>query len=218
MSYKDEEGETLFIMDDEDLKAALWSAKARGTILKIKVCTDNASEAPLPSLTTTNSEPIEAEPVVQEEPMPAPEEPDLMKELKESINMIQKEMGVESGTDSDEEEEKELPDTARTDHKEPEEPKKEYKDFKFSDVFSSVEDAINKSETKVTKKDLIKAVRESVKGTKAEKLVQRVTRRMQGKCGGRQFFKNAMKAWKHQGNKGKCGKKRTADEPDSKDA
>jgi hypothetical protein len=35
LSYKDEDGEELFIMDEDDLKAALWNAKARDTTLKI---------------------------------------------------------------------------------------------------------------------------------------------------------------------------------------
>lgn len=142
-----------------------------------------------------------------------------MQELKESINLIQKEMGVES--DSDSEEEKELPDTARTDQMaeaSEENPKKEYRDFKFAEVFASIEDTINKSETKVTKKDLMKAVKTATKGTKAEKIVNRVCKRVQGKCGPRQFFKEAMKAWKHQGAKGKCGRKRDAAAPDSEDA
>ena len=97
-------------MDDEDLKAAIWSSKGRNQILKIKVCTDNSSEAPLPTLTTTKSEPMEIEGEAPEEVMlePKDSENDLMKELKESINLISKEMG---GADSDSEEEKELPDT-----------------------------------------------------------------------------------------------------------
>ena len=226
LSYRDDEGEELFIMDDDDFKAAIWQAKAREATLKLRVHTQNALER-VPSLTTdqaaypdiADETPIQpgvqameeavSEPLLESlpsEPVPSEGGEDLMKELKESINAIQQEMGDAS---SDEEEEKQPA--------EPTEAKREFRDFRFADVFAAIEDTINKSETKVTKKDILNAVKESVKDTKAEKLVKKVCKRAMHK-GPKQFFKQAMKAFNEQCKpRGKCGRKRNAKQAFSSD-
>ena len=118
---------------------------------------------------------------VDAEPEKQPEEDDfdninIMDELKKSIMEVEKAMEP-NNSDSDAEDEKKEEESPEKKDKE----QKPLKDFKFADLFSSVENKINQSEVALKPKDLFQAVRESVEGTKAEKVAKRMIKRWRTK-------------------------------------
>jgi hypothetical protein len=222
ISYKDEDEEELFIMDEDDFKAAIWNATARNTTLKIKVDVADAKpagaveeepkeveepvivEEQLAAPTMTTIESVEFDIIenpVEEEELPELEEPDmLMNELKQSIDDIQKQMGLE---DSDEEVEAE-------NKEEMAEEKPALKDFSFGDLFNNVETVINSNDGKVKKKEVIQAIRDATRGTKAQKVGNQFCKAAQMGCGPAMIMKHAMKAIKQHAKAGKDKKQKKA--------
>lgn len=215
LCYKDEE-EELFIMDFDDLKAAVQAASAKGTTLKIKAIQDYHEPAvgtpiePCPTLTTTQSvEIVEAEPMIEEEPQ---FDNNLMEELKQSICEIEKDLGPNKEFDSDSsdsEEEEKVPQEAPTEQNKPEQKeKKNFRKFRFAEVFSEVEDAINNSEDKVTRKDLAHAFKKATEGTKLEQMFRNVARQMKHKGHCKKGPKKMHKFFERMMNKfGRCEEK-----------
>lgn len=200
LSYKDEENEELYIMDEDDLKAAIWNANAKGTNLKIsaKVEEDNQPHAHI--------EEVESE--EDEEPTG---HMDHFEELKKSIHQIQQEIGMEEDDSSDEEEAPAQDQPLEEANEEIKE--EEYRDFKFQDIFARIEDVIN-TKDKVKVKDIFEAAQEACKGTKAQKAARKFCRKFKkAHCGGpmkalRKFMQRAQKC--HM--KERCHRKRNAEE------
>ena len=136
----------------------------------------NDSE-PCPTITTFSNMDVNDAPAENEEEDKEEEPDQIMEELKQSINEIEKQMNKEQ-SDSDSDDDKD------------EAPAEGFRDFSFADMFSNIESSINNSEKMCTKRDIFNAVKDSVKGTKAERPVKKMLRRMRKKgCKPRKMMK-----------------------------
>jgi len=145
-------------MDEDDLKAAIGEFQAKGITMKIKAeITEIEKDVEIQEEEVKEPKTVDIQETVSvdAEPEKQPEEDDfdninIMDELKKSIMEVEKAMEP-NNSDSDDEDEKkeeEIPD--KKDKKE----QKPLKDFKFADLFSSVENKINQSEVALKPKDL----------------------------------------------------------------
>lgn len=179
-----DEGDELFIMDINDLWAAFESAK--GQTLKVTAKIENFE---IPQIESEEDEAPRIE-------LDVDVSPDQFEEIKKSINQISKEMNLGGDESSDDDEKLEEEKQASGDHQ-------MFKDFRFADVFTKVEDVINTQE-KVKLRDIFNAVEQACTGTHAEKVARKFVRKFKkAHCGGpiKGIMKMLHKAAKKKHNK-----------------
>ena len=171
LTYTDEKDE-LYIMDINDLWAAFESSK--GQTLKVTAKIENFQ---IPQIESEEDE----DPRIE---LDVDVSPDQFEELKQSINQISKEMNLGNEEESSDEEEDECMAENMEEEKEREEENQKFRDFRFADVFSKVEDVVNSNE-KVKLRDIFKAVEDACIGTNAEKVARKFIRKFRkAHCGG----------------------------------